>query len=317
MSSLAFERWIIEPIGYIPQPVAAEVHFGDIVNIKSNKFRNHVSGTGEDAVQLMQHPGELEQWKIINPDQPDSTEVVKFCDKVQLQSVNGSKYISMSCHVDQDSLDRHYEVNLRDYAHQLETWRFINAADYDSIATVKPGDAILLQSANWGTYLSGQGSGDNAGVKVIMSPQYEDSWYIIPKDYFRNWMSLTPEIVNKPLREIAFPATHDTGTWAFEDEIAPEDENTQLINDTLTTVDTIIAQIDQIEFLNISHDQLQQMKNAAYGVVYNAIKDLAKCNDYTIAQQLDEGIRWLDLRMYLADDGTYTHHFLKGVDMDT
>jgi hypothetical protein len=313
----AFERWFIEPIGYIPQPVAAGVHFGDIVNIKSNKFRNHVSGTGGDGVQLMQHPEEWEQWKIINPDQPDSTQEVKFGDKVRLQSVHWGKNITMRNVHNLDDDTYEYVVSLTDYANQLETWRFINAVDNTSIAAVKPGDAIFLQSANWVTYLSGQGYRDNAGVKVVMSPQYEDSWFIIPKDYFRNWMSLTPEIVNKPLREIAFPATHDSGTWAFEDEIAPEDKNTQLINDALTTVDTMIAQIDQIAFLNISNNQLQQMKNAAYGVVYNAIKDLAKCNDYTIAQQLDAGIRWLDLRIYLADDGTYTHHFLKGVDMDT
>jgi hypothetical protein len=96
-----------------------------------------------------------------------------------------------------------------DQPYQLETWKFINAANPDSIDTVKPYDKVLLQSV-WGNYLSGQGSGDNAGVKMVTLP--EDSWYIIPKDYFRNWMLLTPEIANKPLREVAFPATHDTGT---------------------------------------------------------------------------------------------------------
>jgi len=317
----AYERWLIAPRDYIRRPSNVEIHYGDIVNAKSDKFRNHISGTGGSdsaAVQLMQHPGEMEQWIIIDPEQPDSTEAVKFNEPVQLQSVYWNNYLSVRyyqypAHPERDG----YMVELSDYHAQLETWKFINAANHDSTDTVKPDDTVLLQSANWGNYISGQGSGDNAGVKMIMSPQNEDSWYIIPKDYFHNWMSLTPEIVNKPLREIAFPATHDTGTWDFKDEIAPEDENTQLINDALTTVDTLIAQIDQIEFLKINDDQLQQLKNAAYGVVYNSIKDLARCNNYNIAQQLDAGIRWLDLRMYLTDDGPYTHHFLTGVDMDS
>ncbi|MEN6459934.1 MAG: S-layer homology domain-containing protein [Syntrophomonas sp.] len=307
----AYERWLIAPKDYICQPGAVETHYGDIVNIKSDEFRTHVSGTDGSyfaAVQLKQHPGETEQWIIKDPDQPGSTEAVKFNEPVNLQSVYWSNYISV--HYSDE-----YTVDLVDQPYQLETWKFINAANPDSTETVKPDDKVLLQSASWGNYLSGQGSGDNAGIKMVTLP--EDTWYIIPKDYFRNWMLFAPEIVNKPLREVAFPATHDTGTWAFIDEIAPEDENTQLINDALTTVDEIITQIDQIAFLNITSDQLQQIKNAAYGVVYDSIKDLARCNDYNIAQQLDAGIRWLDLRMYLADDGAYTHHFLKGVDMDS
>ncbi|MDD3364831.1 MAG: S-layer homology domain-containing protein, partial [Syntrophomonas sp.] len=317
----AYERWLIAPKDYIHQPVSVEIHYGDIVNAKSDKFRTHVSGTGGSdyaAVQLMQYPGESENWMLVDPEQPDSTEAVKFNEPVQLRSVYWNNYLSVRYYQYPAQPDRNgYVIGMADLPYQQETWKFINAANNDSTDTVKPDDKVLLQSANWKNYLSGQGSGDNAGVKMVTLPQNEDSWYIIPKDYFRNWMSFAPEIINKPLREVAFPATHDTGTWDFIDEIAPEDENTQLINDALTTVDTLIAQIDQIKFLTINDDQLQQMKNAAYGVVYDSIKDLAICNDYNIAQQLDAGIRWLDLRMYLADDGAYTHHFLKGVDMDS
>lgn len=312
----AYERWVIEPLEDVPVPVASEVRFGDIVHIKSNKFLTHISSADVVFVDLMQAAGESEQWKIVNPDQPDSTEVVKYLDHVQLQSVHLGKYLSMSAYQDQDSHEWDYQLHLVDQPYQLETWRFLKAADEYVIDPVKPIDEILLESVNWGTYLSGLDSTDHAAVTVEPYPPYESSWSIIPKDYFRNWMSLTPEIVDKPIREIAFPASHDTGTWEFQNEIAPEDENTQLISDALVTADSILTLVDQIAFLSITPEQLQQMKEAAYGVVYDAIKDLAICHDMTIAQQLDAGIRWLDLRMYLAEEGNYTHHFLKGVDMD-
>lgn len=141
----------------------------------------------------------------------------------------------------------------------------------------------------------------------------------VNKDY-RNWMTLTPEIRDKRLTEITFPATHDSGTWTLMDEISPEKE-TKKLSEGLNNIDNVVDEIAEIKLAGISLKLdagiTQVLRDDAKEIFYEATKDLARCTDNNIGQQLDQGIRWLDLRIYLRDGGPYTHHALTGVDMNS
>lgn len=141
----------------------------------------------------------------------------------------------------------------------------------------------------------------------------------VTRDY-RNWMTLTPEIRNKRLSEITFPATHDSGTWTFLNEISPERETKQL-SEGLAKIDNVVDGIAKIKIagtsLRLDAGITQVLRDDAIETFYEATKDLARCTDNNIGQQLDQGIRWLDLRIYLRDGGPYTHHALTGVDMNS
>lgn len=132
----------------------------------------------------------------------------------------------------------------------------------------------------------------------------------------KNWMGLTAEIHDKKLKNICFPATHDSGTWSLQSRIAPEKEARDF-EDMFKQGDQIFKDIK--EFLGpvvsgvIGLDGIKDsIKKEIYRIVYAGTRGLAMCTNKTIDQQLNDGIRAFDLRVYLSSKGAYTHHTLVG-----
>ncbi len=138
---------------------------------------------------------------------------------------------------------------------------------------------------------------------------------------YKNWMSLTTEIHEKKLKNICFPATHDSGTWSMQGRIAPEKEAKDF-EDMFQQGDQIFKDIK--EFLGpfvsgvIGLDDIKEgIKKEIYRIIYAGTRGLAMCTSKTIGQQLNDGIRAFDLRVYLSSKGTYTHHTLVGPPIDS
>jgi hypothetical protein len=96
--------------------------------------------------------------------------------------------------------------------------------------------------------------------------------------------------------------------------MATEAESKQL-RDLMDKGDELIEEIKAISVIGplaVAAIGAERLKNDIYDIIYSGTKDLAIATDATVAQQLDAGIRYLDLRIYLKSDGAYTHHTLAG-----
>lgn len=315
-----------------------KLHYGDIIVLNSKYFGNNLSGRGSGDiadVRLMMNVADWEKWQVVDPADQNSTAAVKFNDKVLLKSVKWWNYLSARGSGDQA------DVKLMRGPDTWERWTIIDHANSSSNAEVDFNQTVLIKSDMKGNYLSGRGLGDEANVKLMNNPSTWEKWGITPIDtyYIRNWMSSTPELHTKHLRDITLPATHDSGTWSFPgEEIAPEgnfkvpylDYNLDgVIGGAQTVIDKIFNAINiHLKIKNpvpVGPNYLVDytirpagnLKNVLYNSVFDSIKDLSICQSVNIDQQLNAGIRWLDLRIYLKkDSGAYIHHFLKGVSMD-
>ncbi|MEN6463511.1 MAG: S-layer homology domain-containing protein [Syntrophomonas sp.] len=329
-----WERWLVAPEGYgRPSCSSSEIHFGDIISLKSGNFYNYLSGrSGKDKrdVKLMSDLGEWEDWEIVDPLHLGTGGTVKYNDTVAFCSLYWNNYLSA-----RDPWGQGAAVQAMKQLGPWERWKIVNPEDPTSTAPVKATDEIFIKS-DWGSYLSARGSGDEADVKHLNKTDAWERWYLFKKEFYRNWMSSTPELKTKTLRRITFPATHDTGTWDFKNEFAPVDltfnkydPGDKLRSDAINSVyafeqarfDTIVENCNftiHIPIVNKSYTigVDSSIKDPMVNFLFDEIKDLSKCQDYNITQQLNAGIRWFDLRVYLKPGGACTHHFLVGVSMD-
>lgn len=120
------------------------------------------------------------------------------------------------------------------------------------------------------------------------------------------WMEVMSNvIIKKPLCQVAMPGTHDSGTYDFAEKLgaAPDSDLCKTIQEKLECGPGFIGKIGE------------KIAVKVLDIVY---KRLCQCQDLSIAQQLNEGIRYLDLRVAsLGDDQFYTCHGVYCVNMDT
>lgn len=119
------------------------------------------------------------------------------------------------------------------------------------------------------------------------------------------WMGhMANVLAPKPLCEVAMPGTHDSATYKWNKELgaSPDNDLTSTIQDKLEFGRGIIRKIGSA------------MTDGILSVVYAR---LCQCQDMTIRQQLDAGIRYLDLRVALAPNGSfYSCHGVYCVNFD-
>lgn len=163
--------------------------------------------------------------------------------------------------------------------------------------------------------LLGSGGGLVGGS---MPPKYDT------QQYLQNWMAKTEQIHDKKLKEITFPASHDAGTWEFQNEIS-DDPDAMLAKELISRGDSLNSWIQGLEFKAAGYNIklgsklgsiANDVTNKINTTVLDAIKLLSQATDKNLTQQLNTGIRWFDLRIDLTDKGVYTHHFLLGVRME-
>ena len=104
-----------------------------------------------------------------------------------------------------------------------------------------------------------------------------------------SWMAeLHDSIRDKPLCEVSLPGTHDSGTYRFEKEMgaSPDSDLTKTIEDKL--------------------DKGGLMGKLTDFILDNIFHRLCKCQSKTLKEQMECGIRYLDLRIaYHEESGTF------------
>jgi hypothetical protein len=106
------------------------------------------------------------------------------------------------------------------------------------------------------------------------------------------WMAqLEESIADVPLNRVALPGTHDSGTYNFNGELGASPDNS-----LTSTIDSIIGGIDCV----------------ANVVLKNIFTRLCQCQTLSFLRQLQEGIRYFDMRIAPhAETGTF--HTVHGV----
>ncbi|KAK8803485.1 hypothetical protein WA158_001179 [Blastocystis sp. Blastoise] len=96
---------------------------------------------------------------------------------------------------------------------------------------------------------------------------------------------------NRTLFEVMIPGTHDSGSFELTSEICPS-----------------------------GSEEIARWKNIASAVGINVVKIIqywGKSQSISILEQLNQGIRHLDLRAMWKDNSWYTHHALIGIKIET
>ncbi|MDY6940739.1 MAG: hypothetical protein SWY16_24155 [Cyanobacteriota bacterium] len=127
----------------------------------------------------------------------------------------------------------------------------------------------------------------------------------------KNWMALSPNIRSKPLKQICLPTSHDTVTYELTDRLTiPPTPGAKAILELLDRVKSQLARIPAIQ--SVMNPAIWLKKE-----VLPTIKDLSVATHKTTKEQLEEGIRGFDWRIYYnrEEDEYYSYHGLVGVKM--
>lgn len=115
------------------------------------------------------------------------------------------------------------------------------------------------------------------------------------------------------LGELCLPATHDSGTYDLQPSFTPD--VSEKLRSIMTTVDSVRDQLDVIPYVSSILDPLDW----AIDDIFATTRDLSQTTTSDTLQQLIDGIRCLDLRVYYneSDASFYTYHGMLGVSLDT
>jgi hypothetical protein len=123
---------------------------------------------------------------------------------------------------------------------------------------------------------------------------------------YSNWMSLTTAIHDLPLRYICLPASHDSGTYALTSSVIAD-----FSGDEVEFLEQVVAWLSAIQGIE---QYVGDPEAFVYSTVLPAIEGLMTTNSRSISEQLADGIRCLDLRIYcdLTSSQFYLYHTLIG-----
>ena len=146
------------------------------------------------------------------------------------------------------------------------------------------------------------------GQTVDLTPPANQSW-------MTDLANSTPGFRDLTLSQICLPATHDTGTYNLGSTFTNNPK--EWIKVLMDTIQKVTQAFDVIPGISIVIDPLDWVQNA----VLNDTRALATATHSDIRQQLNDGIRYLDLRVYYNhNDATspfYTYHGVTGVKIAT
>lgn len=142
-------------------------------------------------------------------------------------------------------------------------------------------------------------------VRAVADVDEEDGTFKIEVRVYNNfkgakWMEeLADDIQDKPLCQVGLPGTHDSGTYTFDKEMgaSPDSDLTMTIQDKLDKGRLLGALTDVI--------------------LKNVFERLCQCQDISIKEQLEAGVRYLDLRVARHEETGkyYTCHGVYCADM--
>ncbi|HEX9111182.1 MAG TPA: hypothetical protein VF845_06850, partial [Terriglobales bacterium] len=314
-ASNTWELWNMARDDYVrPWSGGAAIHYGDVITARSS-FRTYLSAQQGKSVQLADHPDAWEKWEVVNPKDLASTAALHFKGAVALYAVEKGTFLSAQ---------NNWYAEQASQALEWEEWTIVDPSNDQSTAAVEAIDNVALLSS-WNTYLSAQ----QTVAKHVSDLAVWEKWIIAPYGYFANWMgreaARADAFGKKPLREITLPASHDTGTWSFKSEISNDPEAVagymKVPLDAITAIpDLLFGEIGKVKIagysIPIGTSLYNDLKEGLLSAVYDTLRPLSQATRRNVAQQLSDGVRWLDLRIDLpSGGGAYTYHFLRGVDM--
>lgn len=113
------------------------------------------------------------------------------------------------------------------------------------------------------------------------------------------WMKAIPGIAGRQLKELCFPGAHDSGTYQLFDDFVPPD---------------LLYGIDQrlVALHDYLHDNDIPYGDVVDGFIDSLVEDMGCAQELTVAEQLDWGVRSLDLRACYMNEDYYTFHAFRG-----
>jgi hypothetical protein len=146
------------------------------------------------------------------------------------------------------------------------------------------------------------------GQSVDLTPPANQSW-------MTDLANSTPGFRDLKVSQICWPATHDTGTYSLGSTFTTNDGG--WIQVVTYTIQWLTSALDVIPFISKLIDPLDWVQSAILGPSLA----LATATYSDIRRQLDDGIRYLDLRVYYNDNDPvspfYTYHEVAGVRIET
>ena len=184
--------------------------------------------------------------------------------------------------------------------------------------------SIVVVNGTWSLYKDGNFSGKRWEVRANGGPD-GDGVYPSYKDWSGDndtissvviersrWMEENTEIHKKKLRNICLPASHDSGTYSLTNTWTPALSEELAL--AMNTLNSIAASIEAIPGIGA---YIPNPAEWLIDAVTPTVKKLAKATGRSIAQQLRDGIRGLDFRVYYnaSDKQYYIWHTLMGSNM--
>ncbi len=184
--------------------------------------------------------------------------------------------------------------------------------------------SIVVVNGTWSLYKDGNFSGKRWEVRANggpdgdgVYPSYRDwsgdndaiSSVVIERS---RWMEENTEIHEKKLRNICLPASHDSGTYALTNTWTPA-----LSEELALAMNTLNSIAESIESIPGIGPYIPNPAEWLIEAVTPTVRKLAKATGRSAAQQLRDGIRCLDFRVYYnaSDKQYYIWHTLMGSNM--
>lgn len=263
-------------------PRAAELRYGDAINVKSEAWQTFLGGYNDASVRLRHVPPASGEWVLLDAEcNCPSGKVVHFNDTVVIRSATYGWFLSA-----RGSGDR-AAMNLKSVPDAWERFRLLDPAQTGSTGPVNWGAATTIVSAQWKNYVSARSSAEGGDVKLMSQPKSWEQWHVLPAGAAPNgyWMSeLTGSLRDVPLTRAVIPGAHDSGTYSITDD-APFSPDLPLDNS-----------LAQLKDLLLSHPKLVPQVN-------QFMARFARAQNTDISEQLNTGIRYFDLRPGASNNG--------------
>ncbi len=260
-----------------------ELHYGDLVQIKSMQS-DHCLADQDSAyafpmVTTVPQCLSTEPWKIVHPDDRDATAPVRFNDPVALYSPSRQGYLLP------DGGD-HSPVWLGTSRFDM---KLQDASNLNSTANVTFG-AHLVITQMWGcrgctTFLSSRDQGQPGLRAAEMRFQDAERWVVRPaRTQLAYWMTeMSSALRDVPLTKMAIPGSHDAGTYSIADG-AP------------FSPDLPLDDLPRLKDLILENPTLAPQVNSF-------MARFARAQGKSIAEQLNTGVRYFDLRPGASANG--------------
>ena len=178
------------------------------------------------------------------------------------------------------------------------------------------GDSVKLccNASDWWFEPSAEEGGS---VRIATDVEEEDEVVRIEVRIYngfhtKSWMGeLAESIGSKPLCRVGLPGTHDSGTYQWD-----EDAGASPDSDLTTSIQDKLEGDNKEKEGGIFSKIGSAINDHILGTVYDS---LCKCQHKSIKEQLEAGIRYLDIRVAFHEDSGkfYTCHGVHCVDMTT